>query len=204
MAMILESFVTGTFQGRAVAVQITFPNKEPGDMAKAAYVAIAGKALNLRRRDWHFGGNTKGGYSMRLYDGKGAIEGDLRFSKARPFDADADSFVRANGWTRRELDGHWINAAFPDIVSSCPRNIIEDCYTTTAPKTATPAFMVRVGDIVNCPSDRGDSAYAARVESVGTEEHKNVNGAAYRWISTRRLSDNRSAVWPSNRLTLRS
>jgi hypothetical protein len=60
----------------------------------------------------------------------------------------------------------------------------------------------KVGDIVQCPADRGDAAFKAQVVHVGDGTAKNIRDVEYRWITVKRL-DGRAGggVWPSHRLS---
>lgn len=52
-----------------------------------------------------------------------------------------------------------------------------------------------VGQIVRCPSDRGDKPYTGTVTWVGEP----LQGKDYRWIEVRHPRGTKH-VWPSNRL----
>ena len=58
---------------------------------------------------------------------------------------------------------------------------------------------LKVGATVHCPADRGQAAYAGKVESFGGTVSKNIAGTAYVWVTVRGPSGHAS-VWPSNRL----
>jgi hypothetical protein len=55
-----------------------------------------------------------------------------------------------------------------------------------------------VGQIVQCPPDRGDKGYQGVVTSVGTDEQKNYQGVPYFWIEVK--GPRHKSVWPSHRL----
>lgn len=57
---------------------------------------------------------------------------------------------------------------------------------------------LKYGDTVHCPEDRGIPAHSGKVESIGTEVHKNIYNIEYIWISVRTFG--KTSVWPSNRL----
>ena len=58
------------------------------------------------------------------------------------------------------------------------------------------AKLIKVGDIVSFPPDRGDKGGQSKVVHVSTVVNKNIHGAEYLWIS---LTPG-CGVWPSNRL----
>lgn len=62
------------------------------------------------------------------------------------------------------------------------------------------ARLLKVGDIVNCPADRGDAAYTGKVEHINATEqtHPCVDGP-FLWVTVR--NRNRNTVWPSNRIS---
>jgi len=63
------------------------------------------------------------------------------------------------------------------------------------------AKKLKVGDIVNCPEDRGTPAFTGIVASVGSNVSKTINGDEYVWVSVKSRATRFSAgVWPSNRL----
>jgi len=58
-----------------------------------------------------------------------------------------------------------------------------------------------VGDIVQCPADRGEAPYTGRIEHVDTMRHENMHGVRFYWVLVRRTSEPRTAhSWPSHRL----
>lgn len=62
------------------------------------------------------------------------------------------------------------------------------------------ARQLKVGQIVHCPADRGDSAYTGKVTHIGSTTEKNINGAEYIWVTVEHQSGLSRHVWPSNRL----
>lgn len=61
------------------------------------------------------------------------------------------------------------------------------------------ARLLKVGDYVNCPEDRGDKAYRGKVVFIGQGEYENHRGDPYMWITVEDSWRQRH-VWPSNRL----
>lgn len=60
------------------------------------------------------------------------------------------------------------------------------------------AKQLKIGQIVYCPADRGDAAYAGRVEFIDAGENKTSTGEKYIWVHVR--GPHHATVWPSNRL----
>jgi hypothetical protein len=63
------------------------------------------------------------------------------------------------------------------------------------------ALQLRKGDLVRCPSDRGNPEYVGRVieEFVGGKVHKNLKEKEYIWVLIASQSGHKE-TWPSNRL----
>lgn len=59
---------------------------------------------------------------------------------------------------------------------------------------------MKIGDVVQCPADRGDKPYSARVTFISETVNYNSHGAAYRWVTVHKLTGKSGAVWPSHRL----
>lgn len=64
------------------------------------------------------------------------------------------------------------------------------------------AKQLKVGQVVNCPADRGDAAFTARVTHVSQNVCKNLSGTEYLWVTVKGIGSLRAngGVWPSNRL----
>jgi hypothetical protein len=60
------------------------------------------------------------------------------------------------------------------------------------------AKQLKVGNIVQCPPDRGDEAYSGFVTHTGETVYLNIHDEPFIWVTVRHHSQ--SAVWPSNRL----
>ena len=89
MTILLKSTVTGTYKGKPVSFEITFPNVSPSDAFDAAYMHLTGKHIYTRRRDWAGQSASEGTYSLRGWNKAGHIEMDLTIS--RPVKADQES-----------------------------------------------------------------------------------------------------------------
>lgn len=61
----------------------------------------------------------------------------------------------------------------------------------------TRAKLLKVGDKVRCPADRGSPEFVGVVRHVGTEENTTFAGTPYIWVTVRGPHE---SVWPSNRL----
>lgn len=57
------------------------------------------------------------------------------------------------------------------------------------------AQQLKIGDIINFPEDRGNSAGFDKITFVSKEINKNIYGVEYIWVGTKK-----SGVWPSNRI----
>lgn len=60
----------------------------------------------------------------------------------------------------------------------------------------------KVGDIVRCPADRGDTTFLGKVVFAGSAVHHNLNNTPYTWVEVKNIMTGRKAIWPSNRLSL--
>lgn len=60
------------------------------------------------------------------------------------------------------------------------------------------AQALKVGNVVHCPTDRGEPAFYGKVEWVGGSVAKNIYGAEYIWVNVR--GPHHTSCWPSNRL----
>jgi hypothetical protein len=59
---------------------------------------------------------------------------------------------------------------------------------------------MKIGQLVECPADRGDKPYRARIEAISPQATH--MGRVFRWITVRRLDGRPGGVWPSRRLGL--
>jgi len=63
------------------------------------------------------------------------------------------------------------------------------------------AKALKVGQIVRCPTDRGDITYTGKVEHIEETVHKNIYGVEYVWVTVAHPSGKSRHVWPSHRLS---
>lgn len=61
-------------------------------------------------------------------------------------------------------------------------------------------MLPKIGDMVNCPADRGDAAYRGKVTHVSGAMQKSHQGVLYAWVSVEHPSRTSRHVRPSNRL----
>lgn len=67
------------------------------------------------------------------------------------------------------------------------------------------AKALKAGQTVQCPPDRGESAYSGSVQVDGTWDyseakvHKNLVGVEFIWVMVKGAG--RTRMWPSNRLS---
>ena len=58
------------------------------------------------------------------------------------------------------------------------------------------ALSLKIGDVVNFPSDRGNPAGFAKIKHIGTKTiHKNFKGVEFIWVVLQN-----GGTWPTNRL----
>jgi hypothetical protein len=61
---------------------------------------------------------------------------------------------------------------------------------------------LKCGKIVQCPPDRGDNGYIAKIYSYEHVENTNVHGVKYVWVTVVRIDGKPTKhVWPSHRLS---
>lgn len=60
------------------------------------------------------------------------------------------------------------------------------------------AKLLKIGDVVRCPADRGEPKFVGSVTHVGNEVYKDLPGVEYIWVTVRGAKH--ESVWPSNRL----
>jgi hypothetical protein len=60
--------------------------------------------------------------------------------------------------------------------------------------------QLKVGQLVRCPSDRGDPGYVGKVLGYSTEVNTTSTGSTYVWVEVHNPIFNHKSVWPSNRL----
>lgn len=60
-------------------------------------------------------------------------------------------------------------------------------------------FSPQIGDVVQCPEDRGDPAYQGKVIIPGSGIQQNSVGQSYVWVTVVGPTG-RKTTWPSNRL----
>lgn len=63
------------------------------------------------------------------------------------------------------------------------------------------ARLLKVGQLVNYPADRGDKAGQGRVVAVSEGAAQNIYGKHYLWVSLRDSLGKSLGVRPSNRLS---
>lgn len=61
------------------------------------------------------------------------------------------------------------------------------------------AKHLKVGDIVECPPDRGDPGYSGGIAHVSEQEQTHMGGKPFIWVTVKRCGAHASA-WPSNRI----
>lgn len=62
----------------------------------------------------------------------------------------------------------------------------------------------KIGQIVQCPADRGDKPYKAKVFAIDPTISKNINGIKYQLITVKKVFDfyhQTKHVWPSHKLS---
>lgn len=62
--------------------------------------------------------------------------------------------------------------------------------------------QLTIDKIVQCPADRGDKAYRARIISFDDKTQTNIHGNEYVWVTVLKLDTQNPSkhVWPSHRL----
>lgn len=66
--------------------------------------------------------------------------------------------------------------------------------------TSKPGSLPVPGTTVQCPADRGDPAFTARIVHVGEQRCNHMGGPEFVWVTVRKLNGMSGGVWPSHRL----